>query len=67
MKKIDELVREAKARPLGEAFILTAIESYCRQVMADDSDWGNSFVSKEAWQLIAQNNLTMLGNDKGDK
>ena len=67
MKKIDELVRDAKARPLGEAFILTAIESYSRQVMADDSDWGKSFVSKEAWQLIAQYNLTMLDSNKGDK
>ena len=64
MKKIDELVKSAKANVLGEVFILTAIESYCRNVLADDSDWGKSLVSKEAWQLIAEHNLNLIEGDK---
>jgi ATP/maltotriose-dependent transcriptional regulator MalT len=64
MKKIDELVKSAKANVLGEAFLITAVESYCRQVLADDSDWGKSLVSKEAWQLIAKHNLNLIEGDK---
>ena len=65
--KLQQLVKSAKGNPLGEAFLLTAIESYSRQVLADDSDWGKSFINKEAWQEIAQENLTMLGeNEEGE-
>ena len=65
--KLQQLVKSAKGFPLAEAFLLTAIESYSRQVLADDSDWGKSFINKEAWQEIAQENLTMLGeNEEGE-
>ena len=64
MKKIKEIVKELQNDSLGEAFLLTAIESYSRQVMADDSDWGKSLVSKEAWQLIAEHNLNLIEGDK---
>jgi len=60
MKTIDKIVKSAKLDPLGEAFLITAIQSYSLQVIQDDSDWGNSLVSKDAWQLLAQHNLTML-------
>ena len=60
MKKIKEIVKELQNDSLGEAFLLTAIESYSRQVMADDSDWGKSLVSKDLWQSIASEILTML-------
>ena len=60
MKKINEVVKTLKDNALGEAFLLMAVESYCRNVMADDSDWGNSLVSKDAWQRIASEVLTML-------
>jgi len=66
MKKLKQITTTAQAYPLGEAFLLTAIESYCRQVLADDSDWGNSLVSKDAWQLIAKHNLTMLETERGE-
>lgn len=60
MKKINEVVKTLKDNALDEAFLLMAVESYCRNVMADDSDWGNSLVSKDAWQRIASEVLTML-------
>ena len=64
MKKIKEIVKELQNDSLGEAFLLTAIESYSRQVMADDSDWGKSLVSKDLWQSIANETLAMLeGNE----
>lgn len=60
MKKIKEIVKELQNDSLGEAFLLTAIHSYSLQVMQDDSDWGNSLVSKDLWQAIASETLTML-------
>lgn len=63
MKRIDQIVRSAKANVLGEVFLLSAIESYAKQVLADDSDWGKTLVSKEAWQILAKHNLTMLENE----
>lgn len=64
MKKIKEIVKELQNDSLGEAFLLTAIESYSRQVMADDSDWGKSLVSKDLWQSIANETLAMLEGNK---
>ena len=65
MKKINEseftrVVKTLKDNALGEAFLLMAVESYCRNVMADDSDWGNSLIAKDTWQGIANETLTML-------
>lgn len=64
MKKIKEIVKELQNDSLGEAFLLTAIESYSRQVMADDSDWGESLISKDLWQSIANETLAMLEGNK---
>lgn len=60
MKKVNEVVKAMQNNPLGEAFLLMAIESYCRNVLADDSDWGNSLIAKDTWQGIAKENLTLL-------
>lgn len=63
MKQIKKIVEQLHKDSLGEAFLLTAIQSYSLQVVADDSDWGNSLVSKDAWQRIASEVLTMLDNE----
>ena len=63
MKQIKKIVEQLHKDSLGEAFLLTAIQSYSLQVVADDSDWGNSLVSKDAWQRIASEALTMLDNE----
>jgi hypothetical protein len=60
MKKVNEVVKAMQNNPLGEAFLLMAIESYCRNVINDDSDWGKSFIAKDAWVGIAKENLTLL-------
>lgn len=63
-----DIAKQLEQDPLRKAFVLTALESYCRSVVADDSDWGNSLVNKATWVAIAKENLTMLGYDefKGD-
>jgi hypothetical protein len=68
MKQINlvDIAKQMEQDPLRKAFVLTAIESYSRQVYFDKSDWGsNSLINKETWQEIAQENLTMLGYAEG--
>jgi len=66
MKQISlvDVAREIEQDPLQKAFVLTALESYCRSVITDTSDWGNSLVNKDAWVAIARENLTLLGYDE---
>lgn len=45
---------------LKEAFIIEAIHQYARQVINDPTDWGNSFISKEAWQVCAKECLAAI-------
>jgi len=49
---------------VDEAFILTAIEKYCHEVLDDTSDWGNSLINKDLWQCIARLNLATMENTK---
>ena len=67
MKQINlvDIAKQIEQDPLRKAFVLTAIESYSRNVIADTSDWGNSFINKDAWQAIAEQNLTLLGYAEG--
>ena len=59
-----EVARQIEQDPLRKAFVLTALEAYCRSVVADTSDWGNSLVNKDTWVAIAKENLTLLGYDE---
>jgi len=54
MKQIKAIIKQFNHEPLAEAFILEAITRYANDVLADDSDWGNSIISKQTWQGIAQ-------------
>ena len=54
MSLAKNIIKALKQDPLGEAFIVEALSRYAKDVMEDDSDWGHSFISKEAWQHIAQ-------------
>jgi hypothetical protein len=61
MKNIKKVVKAMECNLLGEMFLCSAIESYCRNVLADDSDWGKSLIAKNTWQDIASETLTLLG------
>ena len=67
MSQIEQVIRNIKGNPLGEAFLMSALESYSRQVLADDSDWGHSLINKQAWQSLALKSLTMLGCNEVEK
>ena len=49
-----------EASVMNTVFLVQALEDYAKQVMADESDWGNSIVSKEAWQQSAQEALEVI-------
>ena len=60
MDNSKKLIKEMTADSIDQAFVLTAIESYCIQVLNDNSDWGNSLINKDLWQVIASNNLKTI-------
>ena len=49
-----------EAGVMNTVFMVQALEDYAKQVMADESDRGNSIISKEAWQQSAQESLEVI-------
>jgi hypothetical protein len=45
---------------IDEAFVISAIESYCQTVLEDDTDWGKTLINKDLWQTIASQNLFII-------
>ena len=61
MKKTNKaLIKKLTTDSVEEAFVVSAIEQYCQTVLADESDWGNTFINKDLWQVIASNNLKIM-------
>jgi hypothetical protein len=57
---LNEMFMHSQAGVLKQAFIMEAIAHYAQAVLTDKSDWGNSFISKDAWQLCAKECLDTL-------
>jgi len=57
MKPVNDVLQDlltfSKGGALMHAFVAEALATYSDQVLSDESDWGNSFISKEAWQRCA--------------
>ena len=47
---------------LGETYLVSALNYYAKEVMADESDWGNAIFTKQEWQAISQRLLNTLPN-----
>jgi Fe-S cluster biosynthesis and repair protein YggX len=62
MKKLKSMIKQLEHDQLSEAFFIEALNRYAKDVLQDDSDWGNSIVSKEAWQDIANKVTTLINN-----
>lgn len=52
--KVDRLVKQISSDVVGNAFIVEALNRYANEVLSDSTDWGNSFIKKEAWQEVAK-------------
>lgn len=57
---LNQMITKSDAGVLKQAFIMEAIAHYSKAVLADTSDWGVSFISKDAWQLCAKECLQSL-------
>ena len=57
---IKEMMEASEVGGLKEAFIIEAVHNYSRQVINDPTDWGNSFISKAAWQVCAKECLAAI-------
>lgn len=58
MKAVDEVVLDllkySNCGALMHAYVAEALAEYSGRVLADESEWRNSFITKEAWQRCAQ-------------
>ena len=52
---------------LREAYVINAIEYYSKQILADQSDWGNSLISKDAWRECANECLEIIKSQHGEQ
>lgn len=62
MKQLNKVIKQLKAHPFGDAYLLTALYYYNNEVLTDSSDWGNSVFSKEAWQDLAKAVQSTINN-----
>jgi hypothetical protein len=54
------LLKKLMGDGIDEAFVISAIESYCQTVLEDDTDWGKTLINKDLWQTIASQNLIII-------
>ena len=59
-KRINPITKTMQASTMNHAFIVQALEDYCGRMLEDKSDWGNSWVAKEAWQQSAKEYLESI-------
>lgn len=62
VKELGKLNRNGTG--LGNAFVIEALHRYANEILSDSTDWGNSVISKQAWQLIAQRVMTALNEEE---
>ncbi len=64
-KKNEDTIIEICNTQLGDAFVLTAIEHYAKEVLADGLEsWGDkSFISKDYWLYLAERSLEIVRNE----
>ena len=55
-----DLIKKLLGDTVDEAFVISAVESYCQTVLGDTEDWGNSLINKDLWQTIASQNLQII-------
>jgi len=60
MKTNKALIKKLMTDSVEEAFVVSAIEQYCQTVLEDQTDWGNTLINKDLWQVIASNNLRTI-------
>lgn len=51
---VTDLMDYSKSGALIQAFVITALEKYSQQVLADDSTWPVTLISQSVWKDMAQ-------------
>jgi hypothetical protein len=55
------LIKKMLSGTIDEAFLISAVQRYCQEVLADTTNWGNkSLINKDLWQVIAKRNLEIV-------
>jgi hypothetical protein len=61
MRKTNKtLIKKLTTDTVSESFLIEAVTQYCKTVINDKTDWGNSLINKQLWQVIASTNLELM-------
>jgi len=61
VQAVKKMMEFSAVGPMKQAFIMTALEEYSKQVLADTCKWPeNSMISQEVWKTAAQETLDEL-------
>ena len=59
-KSVNALLKRLSNDSVSKSFLLCAVETYSKQVLADKSDWSRSLINKALWDVIAKQNLEII-------
>ena len=55
------LIKKLTPDAVGEAFVITAIERYCQQILSDSMEASDrSLINMDLWKVIAKHNLETI-------
>jgi hypothetical protein len=55
------LLKKLVGDTLDEAFMLTALDRYCHEILSDSTEWNKrSLINQDLWKVIAQRNLNLI-------
>ena len=56
-----QLIKKMLSGTIDEAFLISAVQRYCQEVLEDKTEWGNrTLFNKDLWQVIAKRNLEIV-------
>lgn len=55
------LIKKLTPDTVGEAFLISAVERYCGEVLSDSTEWDKrSLINGDLWKVIAKHNLELI-------
>lgn len=62
MRKTNKgLIKKLTPDSVGEAFLISAMERYCNEILSDSMEWNKkSLINQDLWKVVAKHNLELI-------
>lgn len=62
MRKTNKgLIKKLTPDSVGEAFLISAMERYCNEILSDSIEWNaRGLINQDLWKVIAKHNLETI-------